>query len=81
MTGLSYSASTSSSYHNATTSWKKQQTGVIGLAKDTVDRLGGKETRKNVQASIQSACFACLLASMLSFSPGVRRSVKGDGMG
>lgn len=56
-TGLSYSASTSSSYNNATASWKKQQTGVMGLAKDTVDKIAGKGTRKNVQASVQSACF------------------------
>jgi len=55
--GLSYSASTSSSYSNATASWKKQPTGVIGLAKDTVDKFAGRETRKNVQASMQSACF------------------------
>ena len=55
--GLSYSASTSSSYSNATASWKKQPTGVLGLAKDTVDKLAGRETRKNVQASVQSACF------------------------
>jgi len=55
--GLSYSASTSSSYSNATASWKKQPTGVMGLAKDTVDKLAGKETRKNVQTTMQSACF------------------------
>ena len=72
-TGLSYSASTSSSYNNATASWKKPQTGVIGLAKDTVDKLAGKETRKNVQAQVQSASsFACL------FSPFHRRGVKGE---
>jgi len=58
-TGLSYSASTSASYNNATASWKKPQTGVMGLAKDTVDKFAGKETRKNVQSSMQSACFLC----------------------
>ena len=69
-TGLSYSASTSSSYYNATSSWKKQQTGVLGLAKDTVDKLAGRETRKNVQAQVQSASFACFLL----LSPFYRRS-------
>lgn len=53
-TNLTYSASLSSSYSNATGSWKKQQTGVLGLAKDTVDKLAGKQTRKNVQSSVQS---------------------------
>lgn len=74
--GLSHSASTSSSYSNATASWKKQkqQTGVMGLAKDTMDKFTGKETRKNVQASVQSACFAHLLLLYFSFG-----SMKGDG--
>ena len=55
-TGLSYSASTSSAYSNATGTWKKEQTGVMGLAKDTVDKIAGKTTRKHVQSSMQSAC-------------------------
>jgi hypothetical protein len=77
-TGLSYSASTSSSYSNATASWKKQQTGVLGLAKDTMDKFTGKETRKNVQSSVQSACFlfVCFYVTFLS-----RESMKMGGLG
>lgn len=56
-----------SSYSNATGAWKKQQTGVLGLAKDTVDKLTGKDTRKNMQASVHSAYFlvVCSLSSPL----------------
>ena len=64
-TGLSYSASISSSYSNATASWKKQQTGVMGLAKDTVDNCwkGDEEER----AGFRTECVFCfLLYSCLS---------------
>lgn len=46
--GLSHSASTSS---NANAPWKKQQMGVMGLAKDTMDKFGGKDAMKNVQSA------------------------------
>lgn len=66
-TGLSHSASVSSSYSNATASWKKRQTGVMGLAKGTVDKFAGKEARKSVQASVQSAWLTHFFYFILSF--------------